>query len=211
MTKRIKARKRWLKGRGRLPGTREPNGRLSRRKVHQEARDAETSAKEKAENMETGVAARMRLFGLSEAKASQQEAGSVVGRMLIGKQLNQDQYDASRTYLEARNAYHRSQSVKPDTGVPPAPPAWETGRGDFEGFCEGAKARWHGIKQAVQQACLETRSQGPAVALDTIVVHDQHVPHLVGDLRIALNALHRINGVGERSGAPLDARSQISA
>jgi len=166
-------------------GIREPNGRLSRRVVY--AREREDMNEREARSV--AIAARMRVFGLTEAQAKAQEGGTVIGRMRHSRELTADQVEAAFSYLEARNAYHRAIGAVSDTGRAPLP---ETkGEGTYEEFCEGAIKRWNAITEALSCVMVELRSPSPVSALDNFVVRDVYVAHLVGDLRVALNALDR--------------------
>lgn len=168
-----------------MQGHREPNGRLSRRRVHVQQREEMTQR----EAQSVAIAARMRLFGLTAEQARRQEGGTVIGRMRQMRELSADQAEAASTYLSARNAYHRAIGVASDTGHIPFPEA--EGVGTYEEFCIQARARWAGIESTLQAVMVEMRSPAPASALDQFVVRDVYVAHLVGDLRVALNALHR--------------------
>lgn len=195
MTKRIKARKRWVKGRARFPGPREPNGRLSRRIVHVEARTQET---ERAA-MQTVIEARQRVFGISEASARQQEGGTVIGRMLQRGELSADQHQTAIVYLEARNAFHSAIDVKSDTGR--HPPSETPPVASADDFCANARRRYRDIQFTLQRLCQELRSNAPITALDRFVVRDEFDARLVGDLRVVLNALHRLFNMGSRRAA----------
>lgn len=151
--------------------------------------------------MTTAIEARMRLFGLSEVEARLPEASTVIGRMRLCDDLSFDQYFAALRYIEARNAYHRAIGTVPDTGREPAP--LTPGAATHEDFCRVAGRRWNAVRAAIRQVCQDQRSPGPASALDHFLIRDCHVPELVGDLRIALNALHRHFGAASalRDGA----------
>jgi hypothetical protein len=47
------------------------------------------------------------------------------------------------------------------------------------------------MQEALRTLMAETRSPAPVSALDVFITKDAYAPHLVGDLRLALNALHR--------------------
>lgn len=140
--------------------------------------------------METAVHARMRLFGISEIDAKTQEAGTVIGRMLKRGDLSTDQYRAGIAYLEARNAYHSAIGVKSDTGR--HPPSETPSAGSYDDFCAYAKSRWSQITDTMARLRGELRSNGPEAALEWFVVKDEFDARRVGDLRVALDALHRL-------------------
>lgn len=179
--------------RKRMAGLREPNGRLSRRKVEVEQRERESER----DAMKTAVEARMRVFGISEADARRQEGGTVIGRMYQDKAISIDQMRAAERYREVRNAYHRAIGAPPDTGRQPG----GEGGGDYAAFCTGARRDWSALMAALQGLCQDMRSPNPIAALDNFVVKDAHVHTLVGDLRLALNCLHRHFSTGQRIAA----------
>jgi hypothetical protein len=178
MTKRTKhMRKRAI-------GLREPNGRLSRRaKAVSERR-----ANAERDVMRPAVEARMRVFGISEADARRQEGGTVLGRMYQAKAITLDQCRAGERYAEVRNAYHRAIGAQPDGGHPPAE---GNGDGDYATFCANARKTHEAMMSALQSLCQEQRSPAPISALDVFIVRDIHHSLMVGDLRLALNCLHR--------------------
>lgn len=179
--------------RKRMAGLREPNGRLSRRKAEVERRTAETER----EAMATAVEARMRVFGISEADARRQEGGTVIGRMYQAGKLTIDQMRAAERYGEVRNAYHRAIGAPSDTGKQEG----GAGGSDYAAFCAGARRDWSAMMAALQAICQELRSPAPLSALDQFVVKDMHVSHMVGDLRVALNGLHRHFAMGRKVAA----------
>lgn len=183
MAKTKAAKKAKRGGRPRIAGApRERSGRVDRKWA--------TDRKEE-DVMNTAVSARVRLFRLTEAEAKTQEGGTVIGRMLIGKEISIDQARAAERYAEVRNAFQRAIGAVPDAGRPPPPPMFETGAGDFESFCNRAKESHAAMQSCLRTLMTELRSPNPVSALDVFVTKDVHVPHLTGDLRIALNALHR--------------------
>jgi hypothetical protein len=181
---KVRARK---GGRPRKVGVdREPSGRI-----------AKGSESEKV--MKTAVDARMRLFGITYEAARSQEGGTTVGRMYLAKEITIDQYRAAERYTEVKNAFQRAIGAVPDAGVPPPPPEFERGVGDFESFCKQAKLIWSGDERAgivgvvgvLRNVMVENRSPNALSAIDVFITKDAYVPSLVGDLRLALNALHR--------------------
>lgn len=156
------------------------------------------------ENAEA-IALRMRVFGLTEKEARDQKAASYVGRLCLAGLRNstdgvsQVQYDAAQAYLEARQNFKRA--VK-------SPDALATGSGGasgaegpgYEQWCRRAVAKWEGMQLAIQteQGLHENRGANMWAALDYLVSRDQELPHLIGDLRLALNALARHLGMMPR-------------
>lgn len=189
MKARTKAAKRRANkgGRPRIEDAeRDPCGRISKK-------GASNSA------MDTAVKARMRLFGITYEEGKSQEGGTTVGRMLIAKEITIDQYRAAERYAEVKNAFQRAIGAVPDAGVPPPPPEFERGVSDFESFCKQARLTWSGDERTgavgvvgvLRNVMVEHRSPNAVAALDVFITKDAYEPTLVGDLRLALNALHR--------------------
>jgi len=184
-----------------LAGHREPNGRLSRRVVYVNARDV-MNAKEAQSVV---VAARMRHYGISEDAAAKNVAGSpnagtVHGRMALDGEkaggISQAQWDAAEWFIGKRGAYLRAiESPNQETGR-------TEGGGEFDPdrhaeFCRMARESWSAVCDCIQTASTENRAPLMS-ALDVFLVRGHHLQHMVGDLRIALNAVHRRFLAGQR-------------
>lgn len=171
-------------GRPRKSGAkRTRSGRISR---------AKSAYNENAE----GIALRQRMFGLSEQDARDQKAAAYVGRLsLAGRKNNADglteaQYNAAQDYLKAYEAFQRA--VK-------SPDALRTGEGailspESEGYadwCQRAIDRFEAMQKAIKrEQCLhENRGANMFAAIDYLLVRDMELPHMIGDLRLALNAI----------------------
>lgn len=187
------------KGRMRQPGKREPNGRLSRKVEHVKEREDMTTR----EAQSVMIAARMRQTGLSEAQVSSNDAGrpnagTIHGIMCLRGEITREQWDAAEWWIGTRIAYLRSiQAAAVRTGY--APP----GDGDEAAhaqWCRAIAATWDALTDCIRDVMAETRLP-IASALDVILLREQDMPHMVGDLRIALNAIHRRFLAGAREAA----------
>ncbi len=146
--------------------------------------------------MEPALSARQRLFGLSEADAREGKAGSVVGRLVLNKVLRPDQYEAGKRYLEVRNAYQRAIGAPPDFLEPrEALPASSDPDKAWKAFCGHARRAHDAMMAVLRDLMASERSPAPVTALDVFLVKDIHTPHLVGPLRVALNALGKHFGI----------------
>jgi hypothetical protein len=182
----VKKRKKRRGGRPRKQGVaREPNGRVSR------SPDASRSFRE-------AILARTRLFGVTENQAADAMAGTVIGRMVLQKALSRDQFYAAQKYIEVRHAYLRAIGAKPDFREPL--PDTE-GDGDYESFCRRARSIFASMQEVITELCIEQRSPAPASALDIFITRDTYLPHLEGDLRLALNRLARYFFEGRQKAA----------
>jgi len=168
---------------------REPNGRLSRRRVH--IMDRQEMTQREAQSV--AIEARMRHTGLPEAvvslnHAGRPNAGTVHGIMCLRGDLSREQWDAAEWYIGKRAAWLRAiEAPNQETGA--------VSGGEFDPdrhaeFCRIAMASWAAICDAVQHASAEARSP-LASALDLFLVRQHHIEHMAGDLRLVLNAIHR--------------------
>lgn len=172
-------------GRKRKQNVKRVNGRISQRKGDVSQRREETTMEVTAVARE----ARMRIFGVASEDTMNPDTATVPGRLKRAKVINAGQLKAAYRY-EACVAAYRSAIAAPRSGQgngghPPAFLATEQER------YERAKARYEGASRAVldENAILKNRGCNLPAALDTIVMRDVDVPHMHGDLRLALNAL----------------------
>jgi hypothetical protein len=193
------------RGKARQPGKREPNGQLSRKPADRTSRFLDGLERDERDTLAVGIEARVRVHGVDPERSRDQMAGSFVGRLCMTRQISRQQYDAAMTWLEDCENY--SAAVH----SPRQPGAVDLNRiqgsnGDYENVERtrraitrmiGDKERGiRGAMQAVQAAQLEVRGQGNLFgALDAILHRDQELQHLVGDLRVGLNALARYYGL----------------
>lgn len=181
MTAKTQSKKRRRQRRRAGPG-REPNGRLSRRLSALAARRAESEAEITA----VALSARMRHTGLPAALAGAADAGTVHGRLRLCGEITADQFRAAEFFLGVRLAYQRALQV-PDR---PRQPSEGRGLGDDAEFAKAAIARYDAVMACLRDAGAAQRS--PVVAaFDILLFRQQELPHLYGDLRLGLNALHR--------------------
>lgn len=150
------------------------------------------------ENLEP-ILTRMRHFGLSEKDARDQKAATFVGRLQLTRVLNEAQYDAAVEYARVYEAYQRA--LKSPDGLRTSHGGGDQGESDtYTDWCARAIARYDAAMMAVrdEQNIYENRGANLYAALDYIVCRDQQMWHLVGDCRIALNALAHHFGIVRR-------------
>lgn len=153
-------------------------------------------------NMEA-ILLRMKMFGLSEKDARDQKAATFVGRMnLMDKKalISDAQYDAAQTYLELRNKYMRAISA-PDASKQSGGATAGMTSEEHTSWCQSQRAKYDAAIEAVraEQGLHENRGANMYAALDYIVVRDEQHWHMVGDVRLALNALAHHFGLQSRS------------
>lgn len=139
--------------------------------------------------------ARMRIFGVDAEVASTPQAATFVGRLsLMGQQgggISSDQYEALVRFSLDRESYMKSVMV-PDSLV-------RAGEGGPSSIDEEAdtesrlriKKRYGGARDAIQAAQNENRMANLWAAVEHILIKDMNFSHMIGDLRLVGNALHR--------------------
>ena len=148
------------------------------------------------------ILTRMRLFGLTEKDARDQKASSVLGRLCLTGQLGKkphsdNMWEAAQELIRLREAYKRA--IK-------APDALRDGTGSggdldaspaYAIWCKAAVTKYENAMKAItaENALHENRGSNLHAAIDYIVFRDQEMHHMVGDVRIALNAVaHHLTG-----------------
>lgn len=147
------------------------------------------------ENAEA-IALRMRVFGLTEKEARDQKAGTYVGRLCLAGMRNSTdgisaaQYDAAVAYQEAHQNFKRAVKSPDALSTSSGGASGPDGAG-YDTWCQRSVAKWEGIQAAIQteQGFHENRGANMWAALDYLLARDQQLPHLIGDLRLALNAI----------------------
>jgi hypothetical protein len=149
---------------------------------------------------------RMRLFGLSESDARDQKAATFLGRLYLTGQLGKrpgsdNMWEAAQELLRMRDAYKRAlkapDALRNSTGS----------GGDMEeteayaNWCHAVVERYEAVERAVsaENSLHEHRGSNLHAALDFIVFRDQQMHHMIGDVRIALNAIHHHLTGGRKS------------
>lgn len=199
------ARRRKRKGKGgrpRLPGIeRQPNGRPSQKPQARRQRQEMTAAEAKAVVLD----ARRRHTGLPDAlldlgaSPDLPNAGTVHGVMALEGSLTADQWRAAEWYLGLRIAYLRAIDA-PGRSIDPVEPAGAGDEAAFAHWCRATIERWTDVLALLAETGREQRCN-PKSAFDEILVYQQREPHLEGDLRIGLNAIHRRFLAGRRAAA----------
>lgn len=183
-------------------GTREKNGRLSRKPEDIEARRKLAWDAAAQDAVSTVMEARQRLYGLSETDARDQKAGSFIGRLYMSKELSRSQYEALCMYGESAYANASiTPGPKPDTAFDPnrvVGISWE----ENEARDKAIRERHRKAQAAVQEKQNELRLTANLFsALYECVQRDREVYHMIGDLRAAANALARHYGLEARKAA----------
>jgi len=158
---------------------REPNGRISRAR----------SVREPADRL--ALVVRARQLGVSVEQARDPRLATYIGRLnRLGKDdgLSYAQYQAALTFLQIRNNWLRA------IGSPAAHYEERIGLSDEQNQEEAVKrdkARYEAMRQALKEAQFDAPHENLYAALQYLVIDDLELPHMVGTLRLALNALDR--------------------
>ena len=148
------------------------------------------------------IEARHRLHEIPLSLVRDQKAGSVVGRMaLAGGEggLSNAQYEAAQQFLRDHAAF--SAAIDAPRGLGAVDLNAVRGRSPGADDVERdhrARAKWKAVQEAVQQCADQHRGANLFAALDYLVIRDEYHAHMVGDLRIALNALKRHYKLAEK-------------
>lgn len=164
-------------------GMREPSGKLQR------------LPKAKLEELNRAVVldARQRLYGLSEDAAKQAEAEDILGRLYLMREISRAQYEAGRRYLEIVSEYRWSILAK---GMASASDmdrqrGFDASDGLDPAYIERCRRAEEAYKR-VRRAVLEAPDKLAMFILEAVVMERCEMPHQVGTLRIALNAVHHV-------------------
>lgn len=147
------------------------------------------------ENLEP-ILTRMRLFGLTEKDARDQKASTFVGRLQLTKAISQAQYDAAQQWLQVREQYQRA--IKSPDALRSSGGGGDSGESpNYASWCRQSIKRYDAAQKAVmtEQMLFANRGRNLIAGLDYVVSRNEIHWHLVGDCRLALNALaHHFGG-----------------
>ncbi|WP_152662436.1 hypothetical protein [Devosia soli] len=181
-------------------GTRETNGRLSRKKNDVTKRLTGQLDQDEREMLRTGVEARNKMHGLKPEDCRDVRAGSFVGRLAMTGEITPQQYEAAKVYLEQ---YHEMAIAVRSPRQPGAIDlnATKGGSGDYENVPKNVAAlsAWRAATAAIQDRQNQLKGSGALyAALQYCVLEDQELHHLIGWLREGLNALARHYRIGDK-------------
>lgn len=183
-------------------GKREAGGRLSRKPIEKQARDAAKIGVDEWEAMNTALMARLRVHKVPMEKLRDQMAGSYIGRLCLSGELSQQQYDAAQAYLSDRRDYHMAIDAPKQMGAVDLNAVHGRNHHENIGRSQQAVARFMAAEAAVQNAQNIIGLRGNLyAAIALCVVADVDLHHMVGDVRLALNALAKHYGLGNRRAA----------
>lgn len=180
-------------------GTREPNGRLSRKPIDVTTRLNGTLDTEERETLRIGVEARHRLHGLNPNQLRDTDAGSFVGRLRLGDLITMQQCEAAIQYAKV---YHEMQMTmggpKPSGAINLNATHGMPGAENVNRSIQAMDA-WRSALAAVQVK--QNQMGGTSnlyAALDYCIIRDANCPHMIDWLRIALDTLANHFRIGDK-------------
>lgn len=184
------------RGPKRKAGKRTASGRLSQSSGEVIARLTDAHDREERDTLSVGLEARVRVWGIDPMQSRDQMAGSVVGRLTLAGELTRQQYDAAQSWLTDLRVYRRAIAAPKGMGAVDI----NAIRGDstdiervewYRRCCNRMQAARAALQ--AEQDALRLKANLWA-AIDLMLDSDLMLRHLVGDLRLALNALARHYG-----------------
>jgi len=140
--------------------------------------------------------ARMRIFGMSASEALSELAGDNLGRLHMAwkrdkaEGISTSQYDAAERYREVYNDKRKAEcsagAYYDNVGSIGA-----SDPDEYEAWVKRAKQAYTDARKAIDEAQAETRNGNLYAAVQFMLENDQFFPHMLGDIRLACNALHR--------------------
>jgi hypothetical protein len=164
------------RGRPRKPGKRTASDRLSR------------AVGTDLEHVEP-IQVRMRMYGLSEEDARDQKAGTVVGRLQLIGVLSEAQHQAATEYLRLYEAYKRALRAPDALRNGPTAGADAQESEAYAKWCRSVIDKYTGTMGAIVVASERSRNANLYGAINSVLVKNEHWPHLFADLDVALTAL----------------------
>lgn len=183
-TKANAKRKSGMRGRKCKQGVpRAESGRISRAANAEPA--ADTVAKE----------TRMRLFGVTKEQASDPAVNSVIGRLMLSGEISHEQYEALNRFICSHETYMKAIQAPDSLKVPGTGTRTSDEEADTE-WRLSVERRYKEARRAIRDQQNYCRGNLYA-AIDYLGFRNEHHPHMVGDLRLVGNVLHRHYGMSK--------------
>lgn len=158
------------------------------------------------ERQATVIGQRMRAHGMTKDEAKKAEAGTVIGRLsrnapeyggLSKEQVSAAEYIAL-TKASADAAIQAPRVRSSTDYVGPTGGGFALDDSAYEEWARGSIARWKEVRPVILHS-------GPLgmMAVETMVFENKDADSMIGDLRLALNAVHRYRSLARRlDGSP---------
>jgi len=183
-------------------GIREAGGRLSRKPIEKQARDASKIIAEEWETMNTALMARLRVHKVPMDKLRDQMAGSYIGRLCLSGEITHQQFDAAQAYLADRRDYHMAIDAPKQMGAVDLNAVHGRNHGENVKRSQQSVAKFEAADAAIREAQTVLGNMGNLyAAVSLCIINDGELRHMVGDVRLVLNALARHYGLDNRRAA----------
>lgn len=140
--------------------------------------------------------ARMRIFGMTASEAMSDLAGDNLGRLHMAwkrdkaEGISTSQYDAAERYREVYND-KRKADCSPAAHYDHIGSVGSSDPDEYEAWVKRAKQAHADARKAIEDAQIETRNGNLFGAVQLMLEQDQFFSHMIGDIRLVCNALHR--------------------
>lgn len=157
-----------------------------------------SDARQEAEAISVALEARSRMFGLPLSQTPKNVLSSFLGRLRAREEISERQYEAAKKYQDLMrqvSALHMLRGF-PEAGNLDRGGGYDGSDGTEEDYVARFKATMV-LEERCRRALAEANHSDSrtATAIQFVVLHDYDQPHLVGAIRIGLNALARIFGI----------------
>lgn len=151
------------------------------------------------ETLRIGVEARHNVHGIGIEESVDQMAGSFVGRMCLSGRLTDRQHEAARSYLVSWHDMSVASNGPRGPGAVNLNATKGAPGAENVDFSIVAMAHWKDTCAALQRAQDNVGNVASLkAALDYCVIRDQDHPHMLGWLRLALDALADHYRIGDK-------------
>ncbi len=133
---------------------------------------------------------RMRMHGLRKEDAALPEAGTVIGRLRLSGEISETQYDALDRYAKLADRYMTVMQVPDSLRKRGAGGAYDPD----EETDASIRSAWADVTRSIHDAQRYCNGNLFA-ALQFLVLREEWHAHMVGDVRLAANALVRHYGL----------------
>ena len=140
--------------------------------------------------------ARMRLFGMTASESLSELAVDNLGRLHMAWRrdnsdgISADQYNAAERYRHVYNGWRRAH-LSPGAYYEQSGTVGASDPDAYEDWVRRVKIAYLDARRAIDYAQQETRNGNLYAAVQLMLENDQFFPHMLGDIRLACNALYR--------------------
>jgi hypothetical protein len=135
-------------------------------------------------------------------KLRDQMAGSYIGRLCLCGEITHQQFDAAQAYLADRRDYHMAIDAPKQMGAVDLNAVHGRNHGENVKRSQQSVAKFKAAEAAIRNAQTNLGNMGNLyAAVSLCIINDGELRHMVGDVRLVLNALARHYGLDSRRAA----------